>query len=96
MLLIIGPSYGPPEYGNQDGSMGKIGIQWARIGPYVPPRRRTWLGLAQGGLPAPCGWWASGPLFWDGGQNPDLENELGYDPKRPRIPHPLVEFPVVM
>ena len=48
------------------------------------------------GLPASCGWWASVPLFWDVGQNPDLESELGYDPKRPRIPHPLAEFPVVM
>ena len=39
-------SYGPPRYDTEDGSMGKLGIQRAQIGPYVPPRRRIWLGLA--------------------------------------------------
>ena len=39
-------SYGPPEYDNPDGSMGKIGIQRAQVGPYAPPRRRIWLDWA--------------------------------------------------
>ena len=39
-------SYGPPRHGTEDGSMGKLGIQRAQIGPYAPRRRRIWLGLA--------------------------------------------------